>query len=824
MKNFLALTGLCLLSFFSITSHAQSLTKGNGKITGLVLNSETNLPVEFANIAVIDLTTGKPVDGNVANEKGEFTIEHVVSGTYRVAISFIGYETIRIDNVNVPEKKSEINLGSVKLSTVNTVLSEVVVQSQRELVEEKVDRTIYNAENDKTSRGGDATDVLKRVPLLSVDMDGNVSLRGNQNIRVLINNKPSTIAASSVADALKQIPADQIKSVEVITSPSAKYDAEGSAGIINIITKKNTMQGATLSLNSGFGLRGSNLGVNGSLRNGKMGFSLGGFGRAEYNVNGNFENSQATISGSAEKLTLQKSDTRKKSVNGRYQLGWDYDINKNNFLTASLQYGVRNGKNYQDGLFTQTFAGSTLESSGTSDVGVRDNSGTVDLNFDYIHVFDKPQKEFSISALYSRNNRSNDFLNTLFGTDDVVDSLLQNLNKSHNEEVTVQADYQTPINEKQVVEFGVKEIMRKVTSDYAYFLAKGVNEPFTEIENAQATNIFNYDQNVSAAYLSYTASLSKLYTLKAGARYEHTSILADFQDPTEVNTEIPSYGVFVPSINISKKLKNGNLLKVAFNRRIQRPSIQFLNPNIQASNPFYISVGNPSLHPEYTNNYEVSYSTYIKKSSLNMAAFVRNTTGAIQSIRSVVGEKSIKTTYANIGEENAYGMNFNGTVAIGSRFSITGGTDIFYAALNNKVDDPLYHASNEGWVATARLRAGYKLNKGWELESFTMFRGRQIQLQGTQGGFRIYNLGLQKAFANKKGSLGFGVENFLTSGLVIQNYTVTPIIDQHSVTTLHNLSFKINFDYRIGKMNFNKPKKRKSVKNEDMKEGSENNN
>ena len=277
-----------------------------------MLNSETNLPVEFANIAVIDLTTGKPVDGNVANEKGEFTIEHVVSGTYRVAISFIGYETIRIDNVNVPEKKSEINLGSVKLSTVNTVLSEVVVQSQRELVEEKVDRTIYNAENDKTSRGGDATDVLKRVPLLSIDMDGNVSLRGNQNIRVLINNKPSTIAASSVADALKQIPADQIKSVEVITSPSAKYDAEGSAGIINIITKKNTMQGATLSLNSGFGLRGSNLGVNGSLRNGKMGFSLGGFGRAEYNVNGNFENSQATISGSAEKLTLQKSDTRKK--------------------------------------------------------------------------------------------------------------------------------------------------------------------------------------------------------------------------------------------------------------------------------------------------------------------------------------------------------------------------------------------------------------------------------------------------------------------------------------------------------------------------------
>src|SRR5690606_33100800 len=191
-----------------------------------------------------------------------------------LVISFIGYDPheipVEIRNGN------NIDVGEVKLSVKTEILEAVTVEGQKVLIEERVDRTIYNAENDATTRGGDATDVLKRVPMLSVDFDGNVSLRGSQNILVLINNKPSTIMASSVADALKQIPAEQIKTVEVITSPSAKYDAEGTGGIINIITKKNTLEGATLNINSSAGIRGSNLGLNGNYRRGKLGISLGG--------------------------------------------------------------------------------------------------------------------------------------------------------------------------------------------------------------------------------------------------------------------------------------------------------------------------------------------------------------------------------------------------------------------------------------------------------------------------------------------------------------------------------------------------------------------
>lgn len=237
-----------------------ALAQGNVKITGTVFDSLTQRPVEFANVALVLPSSSTPIDGTVCNEKGEFTLSKIPVGKYQLLISFIGFETRTID-VSVDEKNHDVNVGRIIISPTPQVLEAVTVEGQKALIEERVDRMVYNAENDLTTRGGDATDVLKRVPMLSVDLDGNVSLRGNQNIMVLINNKPSSIVASSVSDALKQIPADEIKSVEVITSPSAKYDAEGSAGIINIITKKNTLHGLTLNINSGIGLRGSNLGL-----------------------------------------------------------------------------------------------------------------------------------------------------------------------------------------------------------------------------------------------------------------------------------------------------------------------------------------------------------------------------------------------------------------------------------------------------------------------------------------------------------------------------------------------------------------------------------
>lgn len=818
MRKLLALT---LLIGCTTLTYGQ-VSKGNGKLSGQVRDAANNTPVEYATIALVDIQTSKPVDGSVADGDGKFTINKIADGKYNVVVSFIGFEASTI-TVTFDDKNNNLDLGIIKINSKAEMLNEVTVQGQKTLIEERVDRTVYNAENDLTTRGGDATDVLKRVPMLSVDLDGNVSMRGNSNIRVLINNRPSAITASSIADALKQIPADEIKSVEVITSPSAKYDAEGSAGIINIITKKNVLEGATLNVNSSAGIRGSNLGLNGAYKKGKVGLTLGGFGRAGYNVKGNYENIQKTIDeNDVQRINTQYADTKSNFVFGRYTLGLDYDINKNNYINSSVQFGLRNNDSFQDNLLTRTFENGSLVSSGLRGVDTKNNSGSVDVNFGFTHLYEKPQRELSIMGLYSRNNRTNNFINS--SLDEVTEDVLnrtKNINESFDQEVTFQVDYQTPIQKNQMIEFGAKQIMRTVSSDYEYFQATGSNGPFIPSDNVALTNVFNYNQNISAGYLSYTLSFLTDYSLKAGARYEYTTIDANFSD--ENNVEIPSYGVLVPSINASRKLANGNTLKASYNRRIQRPSIRYLNPNLQQSNQLSQTIGNPKLDPEYTNNFELSYSSYIKGSSLNFSTFVRNTNNSIQSLRQVVGQDTILTTYQNIGREDAYGMSIFANVNIGGKFSLNGGTDFYYAVLDNNDPNPEYTATNEGWVISGRLFGNYTLPKNWAIQFFGFYRGNQVQLQGTQGGFGIYSLGLNKTLGeDKRGSIGFGAENFFnTSGFKMKTELISPTIAQSSVNVMYNMNFKINFSYRFGKISADSgPRRRKkTVSNDDLKGG-----
>lgn len=799
-----------------IPGTAQAAPKGSAKITGFIIDSAATKAVEFASVALIQKATNKPVDGTVCDEKGKFILSRVATGEYILSISFLGYKAKKV-TVTIVNKNDEIDLGVVKLSQSNQVLQEVTVEGQRSLIEDKVDRMVYNAEKDATNKGGDASDVLRKVPSLSVDLDGNVSLRGSQSVRVLINNKPSTIVASSVADALKQIPADMIKSVEVITSPSAKYDAEGSSGIINIITKKNNLQGLTLNLDTSVGIRGGNLSLNGNYRRGNMGFSLGGFGRANYNVNGDFYNQQITTGTDNVKTTnIQNAETRNNGLFGSYQLGWDWDINKTNSVTASVRYGARNQNSFQDGLLTQVFRSNLMTSTSLRDVETKDNSGTVDVNIDYTHTFKKPQQEFSLLAQFSRNDRTNNFTNIIRNLSDSLVQLglnrISNLNPSYNQETTIQADYQTPIGKTQIIEFGGKGILRKVNSN------------FTQIGNSGA---LDYDQNIAASYLSYTLTTKKKYSLKVGGRYEYTNINAvqTAENGSKKDIDIADYGTFVPSINLSKSLKGGTTLKLAYNRRIQRPSLQFLNPNRNASNPSNVTEGNPALSPEFTNNYEFTVNTFFKNTFLTTALFVRNTTGGIESVRTsttdATGRAIILTNYLNIGNQDAYGMNLFGNINISNKLQLGGGTDIFYTVLKNNNPNPLYNAKNEGWVASFRLFGSYNLSKGWGVQAFSFYRGNQVQLQGNQGGIAIYSLSLKKDFLDKKGSIGFGAENFFTpNGFKINSNVDSPTITQTSTSTLRNMNFKINFSYRIGKMTFSDTRKRKkSVNNDDLKDG-----
>jgi outer membrane receptor protein involved in Fe transport len=721
--NQLLFTALFILGSFVQGAFAQTeeAEKPVYKISGKITEKGSDEPVPYAAVSLIESESGKSIAGAVADFEGEFIITNFGSGKYQVVISFMGYETFSTPVLTISESNSIINIGTLALASDAVALQEVTVMGQRDLIEEKVDRTIYNAENDKTLIGGDATDVMRRVPMLSVDMDGNVSMRGSSNILVLINGKQSAIVATNVAEALKQIPAEEIKAIEVITSPSAKYDAEGTGGVINIVTKKNNLQGATLNINSSAGIRGSNLGLNASLKKGKMGWTLGGFGRAGYNILGFFDNEQMVTNADGSTLNiLQSADTRSNMMFGRYNLGWDYDIDKYNFITTSVSFGLRNMRNNQDGLLTDTYAEEMLISSLLRDVNVNNLSNNVDVNFNYTKTYEKPMKEFSISSLYSQNNQTNDFINSLYnGTFDDIASRVKNNNLGRNQEFTVQLDYVTPLgsNKNQILEYGAKNILRRAQSDFAYFVAEGSDGDFVEVDNVTLSNEFNYDQNVTAGYASYTTSFLKNYSLKAGLRYEYTNINADFKT-AEVETNIPSYGLFVPSLNLSRKMSNGNMVKAAYNRRVQRPFLNFLNPNINAANPQQITQGNPLLDPELTDNYELSYSTFTKGMTLNFTTYFRNTTGSIQPVRTVLDDDVIFTTFENIGYEKAYGLSIFSNINLSGKFSLNGSIDTYYANLDNGLDDPLYAASNQGFVLSGRLFANYSLPKNWQLQAF----------------------------------------------------------------------------------------------------------
>lgn len=796
---------------------ASTPKKGIGKITGKVLSSEEGAGIEFATIYLY--LGEKLVNGTITDAEGKFTLNELIDGSFKLEVSILGFDKIVLDDVNI-ENGRTLNLDDIHLSEAVMTLDEVTISGQQSLIVEKVDRMVYNAEQDHLAKGGDASDVLRKVPLLSVDLEGNVSLRGNSNIRVLINNKPSTIIASNVADAMKMLPADMIKTVEVITSPSAKYDAEGSGGIINIITKKNNLEGYYLNINSGAGLRGSNLGLNGSLRRGKFGMTLGGFGRAFYN-DAELDLEQLTNFDGVSNLSKQSSDASDRGLFGRYNLGFDYDIDKTQFLSGGIRYGIRNF-NRAELQTTEVIRDNQLLSSNLRDIDSKRFSGTADLNLDYLKVF-SPGHEFSISTLYSRTDENSNFTSENLDEDQVFINSIKNLNDNLNQEFTVQTDYILPIGDKQIVEVGGKGIFRMVDSDFSYEFAT-IEGNFTP-DFTRPAGTLDYDQNVTAAYSTYTISTNNKLTFKGGLRWENTSISA-IQDGMDI--DIPSYNNFVPSLNISKNFKNFTTLKLGYNRRIQRPWLRQLNPNVNIQNNQDIQVGNPLLRPELTDNIELGISKSFNNFYLNMSVFGRSTNNAINQVRfpidSIPG--AIITTYANIGEEKSLGTNIFANITLTDKWTLSGGFNIRYSLMEGQVtgtDGLTETAKNSGWNYGGRLMTQYKLNEGWVIQAFSFMRGRRVELQGSRGGFGMYSLGVNKDFKNGKGSIGLGAENFLNRGWNVKTELISPSFSQTSNMLLLNRNIKVNFNYRLGKLDARQARKKtRSVRNDDLMGGGEN--
>ncbi len=788
-----------------------------GRIVGEITDGQSGTPIDYASVVLIKVSDGKEADGTVSDEKGSFKFPSVKLGKYNVHVSFVGYQPMVISNVELTPTKPDVSLDRINLSPLDVVLETVTVKGEAALYENKVDRIVYNAEKDVTLGSGDATDVLRKVPLLSVDLDGNVSLRGSTNIKILINGKPSGMFSNNLADALKMFPADQIKSVEVLTVPSAKYEGEGSAGIINIITKKKQVDGYTANINIAPGDRQSTMSANLNAAKGRFGVNGGGFGVWSPNRDGNFTFERTDTIGSSVRSLIQNGVAATQRVGFHGSFGAYYDINAYNSINSNISF--RGFGFDREGITTARFSDPSknwLQESSRNSLSETLNSG-FDWNTDYRRTFPNSEKEFSMGVQLSGNQ---DDAMSILNQSGNFDYLLINekgQNDGNNLETTLQVDYIYPFSKKLKLETGLKGVFRSIDSDFRFDTLNAVQQTYAR--DASRSDEFNYGQDVYSAYTSLTWSFADVYGLVAGMRYERTNIIGNYLvSDTEFTND---YDNLLPSIILSRKMNQFSNIRLSYNKRIQRPSLRFINPYVNQEDRNNISFGNPEISPELTDNVELAYNTFVKGVVMNGSIYYRHTEGIIQNILSVDAAGISRTTFDNVGNDNSVGLNFFVSGTLKKIFQLRGNVDIRRVDVSGIVAGK--DASNQGFEFNGNVGSTLTLPWDMKMEVFAMLRSPRVTLQGSQATFWMYNLGLQKDIFGKRGSVGIRIANLFHKSLNFSSDLSGNGFRQYSNFEFPFRSYSASFSYRFGKLDFKSKERRSKVNNNDQKAGEERN-
>ena len=788
-------------------------SKPNTTISGKVFDKSTQQPLEYATITLISKQSGKVVNGTVADIKGVFRISNIPFDTYQIKIEFIGYEKISLDEIILNSEKRTVTLGTIFLSPSMQNLQNVIITGDKPIVESKIDKIVYNVSNDITSQGGAAIDVLKKVPQVTVDIDGNVELQGNANIRFLINGKPSSVFGNSLSDALASIPASQIKSVEAITNPGAKYDSQGTGGIINIILFDNKMQGVNGNINLSAGTRLENGSLNLNMRHNYFGVNVYFSGNAQLKSQLPYSQNRFATDTSAKTIThmVQNSLTDFVRNGFRSGVGFDWNISKNDIITGSLGYNQFSNRN--QGFTNQEQLVMDFESNSLSDVSTVRNSdsrtriNSVDWNLDYKKKFKKEGQELDILYNASNGNPYSYYIQSQSYTGQSVPYAgSASSNPGTDNETEFSVDYAQPVNSKILVETGAKATYQKLTSisDVSVF-----NPSLDEyIGDALQSYHLNYKMKIYAAYFSSSFKMFDWMNIKAGARYEYTDVKINFP-----NTSIPSYGTFVPTVVLSHDLDKNKSIKLAYGKRIERPEYRELNPFINLSDPYNITTGNPLLQPEIGNNFELGYnSTFKKGGNIYISLIERINTHDKKQITiyypayligdSIYTNVSV-TNNQNIGEEYNSGINISGSYPLTSKLNLRGNLMISHRYLVTNQSNGNF---SMGFRTRLNLNATYQMSKDLVFELFGFYNSAAQNIQGKNPQFFIYTFALRKLFWDKKASLGFTATNPF-SKYVKQVTTISTDTYTSNIIRLMPLrSFGISFTYKFGKMEFSKGK------------------
>ncbi|UYW01933.1 TonB-dependent receptor [Flavobacterium agricola] len=817
MKNLLKLffTFLFLISIPAV-SQAQKV-----KITGKVVEKSTNQPLEYASAIAQSIQNPSISDGIITNEKGEFTL-NVFPGNYNIKIEFLGFETTEINNRAVVK---DINLGTIYVAEDNQLLEEVVISVERPMVEIKLDKKVYNVADDATVKGGTASEVLDNVPSLAVDQDGNVSLRGNDNVTVLIDGRPSGMTGN-VADVLRTLPADAISKVEVITNPSARYEAEGGAGIVNIVLKKGKGQGVNGSVSVTAGTP-ENTRFNGNInvKGEKYNFFAGG-GYNKSNSPGNSSTNSAYLDGNGDIAYFmdEKSKTKRRNEGNNVNFGLDLFLTDNITWTNSVMFRNQNGNRSNRVDYNNYDTNGVLNYLRNRDSNTETTRKGVEYNTRLETRFAKDGHKLIIDGAAS-SSFENDMATILDVTNGTALNKILNertLSDEKQRRMIGTVDYVLPIGENSQFEAGYRGSYSNMTTDFQVDSLSAGNW----VTNTRYTNTFQYIETVNALYSQFGSKINK-FSYLVGLRWEDSKINVNELISQNYNTK--RYNDFFPSAFLAYELNEKSNVSVSYSRRINRPRGRMLNPFSNYSSNINLFQGNPDLDPSKTNSFDLGYMTKFGKVNFNASAYLNHTENAYQFVSResgafVDGVPVILSSPINLATEYRYGAEVNAMYNPFRWWRLNANINVYrseskgdYTYVNFLGESITQNFDNNTFGASARLTSKVTLPGKIDWQTNISYRAPQDRAQGKVKSETGVNIGFSKDVLKDKATIALNVQDLFNSRKRRFETNLDTVIS-NSEMQWRERQVNLTFTYR-----FNRPKNERERfrNNEEMGGGEE---
>lgn len=798
--NLSKITFLASMLLLSAQLFAQSPVAAKVHVTGKVVEKTTQQPLEYSTVTIFNVGSKTPISGGITNAKGEFDVE-VNAGTYDISIEFISFQVVDLKNRTV---SSNLNLGTISLQDDVTQLSEVVIRNETTAVDIKLDKKVYSIGNDLMVKGGTVSDVLDNIPSVTVDSDGSISLRGNESVRILIDGRPST--AINVAEALKMLPADAIDKVEVITNPSARYDSEGGAGILNIILKKGKRDGFNGTVIGTVG-DPENYGLSANLNFRDTEFNLftsTGYNYRTSNGNSRTETQYLNPDGSVRNYITDRRTNERLNKGFNSTVGLEWFLADKTIWTNSINIRKSKGENPDDVYYDNYDAAKNYQFT----TARFNDANNKDYNLEYATNFEKKfAKEghiFTIDGSFSKEG-SKDNSDINFASETTFNDQTESRN-------TIKADYVLPFGKNSQFEAGYKGDFNNLYTIYEVETLDISNN--TYISDERYSNTLEYKENINALYTQFGTKFNK-FSVLLGLRYEATKVNINQITSQDYNTK--SYPDFFPSAFLTYEISDKSSTSLSYSRRVSRPRGRMINPFSNYSSNINLFKGNPDLNASYTDAIDLGYLKRWDKVTFNTSLYVNKTTQSVQFIRTESGDfvstdsqgsgiltPVIITTPINLATSYRYGFEFSLNYTpykwwkLNSNFNIYGYDtkgDYTYTDFNDQEVTQNFDNNAVSWFArlSSKVTLPYKID--WQTN--LNYYGPSSTAQGKSYGIGVASLAFSKDFFKEQATVSLNVNDVFNSRIRKYDTNILNVLNSESEMQWRTRTVLLSVTYRF---------------------------